>query len=190
MLATPIPTPTLVTAPTEEPVSLDEMKLYLRVVVADDDSLIRGLIQAAREWLSAALDRQLVTATWRLKLPDFWGTTLEVPYPPLISVGSITYLDTAGVSQTLSSSYYVVQVTTTPGRIVLADGYYWPAVDIHPEAVTVNFTAGYGAASAVPELAKIALKLLVQHWYDHPEERTQIPNVVDSMVTSLRAYRF
>ena len=38
--------------------------------------------------------------------------------------------------------------------------------------VTVRFVAGYGAASAVPETVKAAIKLLVGHLYEHREAVT------------------
>ena len=61
----------LVTAPTEEPVSLAEAKLHLRVDDNADDALIAALITAARQHAENDTRRALVTQTWRLALDQF-----------------------------------------------------------------------------------------------------------------------
>ncbi len=61
----------LVTAPTEEPVSLAEAKLHLRVDYSNDDVLIGALITAARQHAENDTRRALVTQTWRQVLDQF-----------------------------------------------------------------------------------------------------------------------
>lgn len=188
-------TPELYTAPTEEPVSLAELKLHLRVDADDDNDIITSLGIAARQWFENALDKQLVTATWRIKLPTFPSWEIELPYPPLRSITSITYKDSDLDPQTLSSSTYDVITWQTPGMIRPKDGYSWPATGIAPDAVTILFAAGYGAAAAVPDLAKAGIKLLAAAWYENREAISEmdmkpVPMAVDSIVASLRAYRF
>ncbi len=62
---------TLFTPPTAEPVSLEEAKRHLRVDGNDEDVDILGLITAAREQAERHTRRQLLTATWDLKLDRF-----------------------------------------------------------------------------------------------------------------------
>lgn len=191
-----MPTPILVAAPAEPVISTAEMKAHSRVEVADDDALIAALVLAATDWFQTALDRQLVAATYELRLPDFGWPCYELPYPPLRSVASVTYLDTASVVRVLSSGTYVVATGTTPGYIRLAAGFTWPAVAIHPEAVKIQFVCGYGDADDVPPLIKAGIKLLASHWYENREAvslggaATDIPLAVDSIVQAARAYRF
>ena len=66
----------LVTAPTEEPVSLVEAKLHLRVDFSEDDLLITALIAAARQAAETLTGRQLVTARWKYILDSFPGPSL------------------------------------------------------------------------------------------------------------------
>ena len=152
--------------PTVEPVSLAEAKRHANVVASDDDLLIAALIQAAREQVESDTSRALVNQTWRLKLHDWFADLIELPRPPLQSVTSIKYLDADDVEQTLPVAYYKVDADRTPGVIWKAPDYTWPTVSAQPNAVTITYVAGYGAAAtAVPARARQAILLLVAHWY-------------------------
>ncbi|SIO60154.1 phage conserved hypothetical protein, phiE125 gp8 family [Singulisphaera sp. GP187] len=62
---------TLVTPPAEEPVSLVEAKLYLRIDIDEEDALVSSLVTAARVYCENYLRQALVTQTWRLDLDSF-----------------------------------------------------------------------------------------------------------------------
>lgn len=61
----------LVTPPPVEPLALADAKRYLRLDIADDDTLVSGLIVAARRVCETALRQALVTQTWKLLLDSF-----------------------------------------------------------------------------------------------------------------------
>lgn len=183
----------LVTGPAEEPISLAEAKSHLRVSFADDDPLIQNLIYTAREEAEARTERALCTQTWKLvadswpALPAFslsWQGAFDqfqLPLPPLQSVTSIVYKDTAGVPTTLGSSNYIVDTASEPGRVALAYSQAWPGSALQPiSGVTVTFVAGYGTAFVVPQSIKQAMLLLIGHWYENREEV-----VVDNRVASI-----
>ena len=86
-----------------QPVTLAEAKLHLRVDVADDDALITALITAARQRAEFITHRTLITTTWELS-QDAFGCALRLQYPRVIAVSALTYLDSAGVLQTLAPS--------------------------------------------------------------------------------------
>lgn len=157
----------LVTAPTAEPITTSEAKLHLRVDHAVDDSLIETLCQAAQAMVETATHRLFGSQTWDDKRDStpcdgvWW-----LPYPPVSSVTSITYVDLAGATQTWSSSEYTVDAPAGPqcghARIVPAHGYSWPQVRDVPNAITVRFVCGYTSA---PAALVQAMKLLIEHWY-------------------------
>ncbi len=72
--------------PAAEPVSLVEAKNFLKVSVTADDTLIQGLIQAAREVVEAFLARSLVNKGYRQSLDSFpyYTDTVQsqLAYPP------------------------------------------------------------------------------------------------------------
>ena len=160
----------LVTAPTAEPVTRQEVKDHLRIDSDLEDTHLDLLIKAARQHCENAIHRAFVTQTWRLKLDHVpCGTTITFPNPPLLTVSSFAYVDTSGSSTTWSSTNYTVAADADPGRLMLAYNASWPAVRTQPEAITITYTAGYGAASAVPQTLKHAVKMLVAHWYENRE---------------------
>lgn len=155
----------LVTPPAEEPLSLVEVKSWLRVEHNADDIDISALVVAARGLVEEFLGRQLVSATWRLTAGWFPDFEIRLPKPPLLSIASIQYLDTAGVLQTLDDETYDVDAAADPGVVMPASGYSWPATRTHPQSVRITYQAGYGTAASVPEGIKTAIKLLIANWY-------------------------
>lgn len=159
------------TAPSAAVVDLAAVKAHLRISHAAEDALLQALINAVNEQLDGLdgiLRRALVTQTWRLFRRDFPAEAVwRLPLPPLQSVSSITYIDLAGATQTVSAAdYHVIAPTGAAGWIELVDTKTWPAaVADRPDAVRVDFVAGYGAASAVPVPIKQAALLMVGELY-------------------------
>jgi uncharacterized phiE125 gp8 family phage protein len=155
----------IVTPPVAEPVSLDEVKLYIRRNGDDgtEDSLIAGLNVAARDYAETFTRRAIPQQTWDDKRSGFPcdNGPIWIPKAPCISVTSITYIDTNGDSQTLSPSLYTTDLPTGPkarmGCIVPAYGQAWPQTRDVPNAMTVRFVAGYaGTALTVASLTQAA----------------------------------
>jgi uncharacterized phiE125 gp8 family phage protein len=160
----------LTTAPAVEPLTLAEAKAHCKVDVTDDDALLTALIVAARQLAEHLTGRALVTQQWELTLDEFPVAAIAVPLPPLQSVQSLKYRDSAGTLVTLDAAAYAVYTSALLGLIVPASGTSWPDTWDMPESVTVAFTAGYGLAVAVPQAIKQWLLLAVGGWYAHREQ--------------------
>ncbi len=161
-------------APATEPLALAEAKLHLRVDadLTDDDALISALIVAARQQAEHRTGRALVTQQWRLGLACFPDDSLELPKPKLVSVQSVTYLDSNGTRQTLAGSEYDVITDELVGRIIPAYGKSWTSCREHPGSVQVIYTCGYGAAADVPQSIKAWMLLAIGAWYENREALT------------------
>ncbi len=161
-------------APATEPLTLAEAKLHLRVDadVTDDDSLITALIVTARQQAEHRTGRALVTQQWRLGLDQFPVDSLDLPFPKLQSVQSVTYLDSNGARQTLANTEYDAINDEMVGRIVPAYGKSWPDCRQHPGSVQISYTCGYGAAADVPQSIKAWMLLAIGAWYENREALT------------------
>lgn len=147
--------------PTWEPLSLTEAKDHLRVTDSTDDNDISAMIEAGRRHLEIETRRSIPQQTRLLKFDDGWPPfPIQLPYGPLQSVSSISYLDSNGDSQTWSSANY--EVDTARDVIHLAYNVTTPSVRIIQNAVTITYVAGYASRAAIPEMFRHALKL----WLD------------------------
>ena len=157
--------------PAVEPVSLTETKLHLRVDGAAEDTLISGLIQAAREHIENVLTHcALCTQTLEYVISQFPDDceAIQVPRPPLQSVTSIKYTDSADVVHTMDAGDYCVNTDGNPGLVTPAYGLSWPSVSLASSgAVRIRYVAGWGLADAAPQSLKQAILLLVGHLYEN-----------------------
>ena len=153
------------TGPTSEPVSLAEARAHCRIDTVDDDAILAGLILAARQYVEAVTGRAILSQTFDLTLDDFPAWEIELPRSPVASITSIGYLDTAGVSKTVTS--YVLDGRSRPPRLTPAYGESWPETRGTAGCVTVRFVAG---ESQAPEPLRQAILLLVGSWYENRED--------------------
>jgi uncharacterized phiE125 gp8 family phage protein len=187
----------LITPPVLEPISVQEAKEHCRVDLTDEDALIDGYVQAARMHIETITGRALITQQWAMRL-DGWPCWIDVPKPPLISTVllpvAITYVDTAGASQTLATTQYRIDAPSGPtagrGRIEAAYGVTWPSLQGVLNNATVTFWAGYGVSGdTVPRPIRQAMLLLIGHWYRNRESvafgvtASEIPQAVKSLLT-------
>ena len=163
-------------APAGELLTLDEAKRHLRLYSSDLDDEVTSLILAARDYCERFAARTLRASTSRtIKLDRWWCDELELPYPPILTVSSVTYYDTSNVSQTLSSSNYYVEISTDHGGCL-----EWvfnatiPSLYTRDDAVTVTYTAGYADLTSIPPVAVHAMKCkLTELWGAGTESETK-----------------
>jgi uncharacterized phiE125 gp8 family phage protein len=174
-----------------EVLSLQQAKKHLKIDadLTEDDDLVAALITAARRKCETETWRTFLTSTWDYAVDQFpygwygwqWGTRpdqLRIPNPPLVSVTSITYLDTVGMSQVMSGSLYQT-FPGTPGIVLPAYGGIWPYGWSQPNGVVVRYVAGYGLADAVPATIKAAVKLvLTALYYNRGDADFKLPEAV------------
>jgi len=164
--------------PASEPVSLEDARTHLRVtafgspLAHPDDDYISALIPAARAFCEEYLRRGLATQTIQFGVDNFHGD-IAIPLQPVQSIGSITYIDTAGVQQTLATSVY--EIDEYEGVIRLKYGQSWPVTRGQNNAVTVSAVVGYTNGESpdshpLPAAIKAAMLLIIGNLYEH---RTQ-----------------
>ena len=180
-------------APSVEPVTTATQKTWMRVDGTDEDTLRGNLASSARALFEDSTNRQLITATWQLKLTNWPQGEIVLPVSPLQSVSSITYVDADGATQTWAASDYTVYTASTPGRVRPAYDKDWPSDSRggHNE-ITITFVAGYGdAASDVPDGILTCIHLIAASWFENreaaqPVALTMLPMAVVSLIQQYR----
>ena len=166
----------VITAPTVEPITLAEVKGQLGIQLDDttSDAIISRRITEARQWAEDYTGRALITQTQEIRLDAFpfnFGTVrdaIRLPFPNLLTVVHVKYIDTNGTEQTISAADYVVDTYSYVGLVRPAYGVSWPSVRTELNAVRIQYTCGYGSTAAtVPALIREALMLLVGHWMNN-----------------------
>ena len=147
--------PVLVTAPTERPISAEQVLACAETLEGVSSATVEALIDAAVSTLdgwSGILGRCLVEQTWAVESRSCAGR-VRIPFLDVIEVTKVgldgelvspdgyrTYRDALGTIIELQS-----------GAASLSTG----------EGLTVTFTAGYGAPDKVPAAIKQAIVLMV-----------------------------
>jgi len=190
----------LVTDATGTISSTSDVKAHLRVSTTDDDPYMLTLLKVATDRVEEYTNRKLMTQTWYAYFDD-WpdGNSIELPYAPLQSVGStaIVYYDSNGSTTVMDSTKYVSDTVSEPGRVVLRNDCDWPTTSLYnSNPIRVEFTAGYGAASDVPDHYKQAALIWTADMYEQRESFivgqtvTGMPNSVESILFPKRLWSF
>ncbi|TCP36545.1 head-tail connector protein [Sphingomonas sp. BK235] len=193
----------VVVTPPEPVVSLKEAKDHLRVRHSAEDALITGMVAAATQLLDGpagdfgrALGVQTLEA--RFGLPPH-GAPLRLPYPPLIEVLSISYLDHNNQVVAADLADFIVD-----GSELTPEGssFVWEGGSLRSDAVRIRYRAGYPddtsgdePKSTLPAAVRAAILLMVGDLYRNrdtvtPVQAISIPmsTTVDRLIEPLRVY--
>lgn len=182
-----------VTQPTSEPITIEEALEHLRVDSTPEDFYVSGLITAARQYCENELGKSLLPTVWRQTLDGFpcggRFDHIKLLRSPVSAVTSVTYVATDGTTKTLETSKYDVDLDSQPCRISPSYGNTWPVNQNEMNAVKITFTAGYASADLVPQNVKLAMLLLIGHWFEHRESviTGTITKEIEFAVTNLLA---
>lgn len=179
---------TVTVAAASEPLTEAEAKAQCRVDGSDEDSYIASLIEAARSHVEGYCGTPIVSRTVTVKCDKF-ADFAAFPVVPLQSVSSVSYVDGAGSTQTLSTDVYEVRADGLTASLALKDGQSWPSIQ-SGSRITVTAVVGYSAPP--PEIVH-AVKLLVATWYDQragvsDKPISETPHAVAALLTNHRSF--
>lgn len=199
----------LITPPTEYPVVLQDLvAVHLKVDDTDEEAgLLEEYIKAATERVQDLIQRQLMQAVWEYHMDDFSEMDcdgyVKLLKAPLVSVVSVKYYDANNDLQTMSANDYQVDTTNVPGRLRFIGDI--PSVYDRPNAIQIQFRAGYGAADATADQqraaitnygasrAKVGILRAVADFYEHrqdesPTQSHQLNEGIIHWLNPLRLY--
>lgn len=182
----------IITPATDSPLSVEEVARYLRADLDAEYPDVEALIGQAVEEVERYTGRSVLSTGYRLTLRDWprglpefasyprnvkgaYIRTLELPRSPVTAIAAVRYYPKGSDTLTvLPSGQYIAVVAYEPGMVYLKEDYEWPEVAERPDAVQVEFTAGY-SAGALPKNTKQAMLLLCRYYYagGSPNERDE-----------------
>lgn len=168
-------------APTVEPVTLDDVKRYLRLSTATtaEDTLLNSFISVSRKQAENYMKRQICQATWQLLLSDFpeGDEPIELPRPPLSTAESmsITYYDSSNALATVPATHYTHDARTTLPILFPTTDNDWSTFSVfdRPNPVIVQYVSGYSSSTAnIPVEIKQWILQRVGMYYSYREPVT------------------
>lgn len=140
------------------PLTVGDLKRYLRIDHDAEDHDLQGLLDYACEEVEKMSCRPVTQATYLVKM-ESWGASttrfLRLPRLPVISIAQVQYFY-GDALVTLAPSAYAACDT---GLIRLVAE--WPQIDSRPDAIQVRFNAGTPAS---PHMIQ-AIYLLARFYY-------------------------
>lgn len=182
----------IVTPPAALAVSLVDAKLSLREDGSDNDILIEAWIRGVTAYAEHYTGRSFGPRPVRVTLDAFptacRGTgAICLDFPPVASVESVTFRDTADVLQTLDPADYIVDAVSEPGWIVPAPGRIWPLTFDRIDSVTVNYTAG----GDIPATLRLYVMAKLSEQFDQTawvKADTIQSSFIDKLLDPLKVY--
>ena len=126
---------TLVVPPVLEPVTLAELKLFLRIDGAAEDALLLDLLVAARNQVEVWLRRSLITQSWQVEQAYCSDRSVVLPLGPIISVDEVHYC-WQGQWQALSTTQW--RYSAAEQSITILPGLF------QADHLRITYKAGYG----------------------------------------------
>lgn len=193
----------LKTAPTVEPITLDEVKQHCRIDASEDDIYLTTLITVVRKMVEEFCGPLINQDWYQYELDWPAGDSIRLGKPRVSTTNfAITYTDTDAVTTTLDTDYYTVDDENEYfPAVVLNYNYAWPASTLHPvNPIKITFTCGYGAAATdIPEPIKQVMLLFCEHLYENREPYNvsvsgnsvvAIPWTMEALLAPYRAWGF
>jgi uncharacterized phiE125 gp8 family phage protein len=181
------------TPPVLTPISLIEAKAHVRVDSDDDDTLLTGLIAAAVAHLDGqgVLGRAMITQSWSQWVSQAPGW-VRLTVGPFQSLTSVEYYDADNALQTATLTDFEIRLDGDFVLIKPKEDHVWPLAYIRQDAIKITYVAGFGDAAAdVPENIRLAIRLLVGHFYENREAVSEanlkeVPLAVEALIATER----
>ena len=147
----------IITPPTDNLVTLAQLKEHLVIDFSDDDTRLNLLLETTRDFLENQTNQCLDSQMWEEKFPHFYSVT-KLKKNPLQSL-VVTYYDSDNALQTLDTNDYLITKTTHQSEVEAITIY--PNTYARKDAVIFTYGCGY---SSVPAVMQQACLLLAASW--------------------------
>ena len=180
----------LVTPAAENPITFSIASDWCRDIDVADTSIVEGIIIGVTNLLESMMNRVFVTKGYTGKFSTLCLSQYENHYfveisrAPLITVSEVRIN-----GDVVDSANYVIKESSGFSRILFLDFEILDTDLAYP--IEIDFTAGYGTASEIPDDIITAIKQAVLFWYENrgdvsTDADQQIPFVTKQIVKQRR----
>lgn len=164
---------TVTTPATQTSISVDLVKQSQRVLHDLENDLIEFWIKAADDYIADRINGSMMKRTLMLRVSRVL-TSIELPYPPVISVTSMKYTPTGGSEVIVDQNTGVI--ITNPNMLpAYAINGLTSATD---GTMTVIYDAGYDDPAKVPPKLRQASLLMASHFLNSREATYLDPRAI------------
>ena len=185
----------IVTPPASEPLTLSEVKEFLRVDHSDDDATLAIFITAARQLCESYTRLALMPTTFEEYFDDFpqytgtYKDEIRLSRSPVSAVTYVKYIDGNETTITASASDYKTDLISQPARISPDNGWFGTYETIN--AVFIRYVAGYADAAAVPAPLKHGMLLVIGDMYENRTDSVKrLPTAAEYLWNPYRVFSF
>lgn len=156
----------------EEPVDVGELTMRARISTSSEGSMLTDMLTEALDAAELHTSSRFITQTWTAYYNRFADLVHGLPFAPVVSITSLTYVDSDGDTQTVATSVYeLAEEYGGRGLVRLKYNQVWPTdARLHEDVVIVKAVYGYGGKAAVPLPIKAAIILHAANAYDQRGE--------------------
>jgi uncharacterized phiE125 gp8 family phage protein len=135
--------------PATLPLSLTEVKAFLKVTTSTEDDLISTMINSVVNYAESYTHIEFITKQFRT-FRDCFYFPIEIRKSKLVQIDSIKYFDENKILQTFSSSNYYSDFNNFYSKIYLDDDANTSSITLSSryDNVQIDFWAGFGVAIA------------------------------------------
>lgn len=173
--------------PTSEPVSLSEIKAYLRISHDEEDAALAAFARTARSLCEAFTGHRLIATLLEQRATDRPSGWIRLLAEPVRSVQAVLIEDAAGDTQPVVGEGYLFKLSETGiGRLRVS------APIGQDETVVIQFWAGLATDwNGVPEALRQGILRLVAHLYAHRDASDDVgpPTAVAALWRPYRKLR-
>ena len=166
------------TAPRQQPLTLDEVVLHLRLapdaVSGPEKPLLEATILAATQALEDHAGVSVMEQEYRMTMmhwPYVWGDAIEIPMPPFRELRGVSVRGDA-----VPTDQFAIELDDRlSAKMYPLAGYWQPAVIAPPlhEAIRIDFLAGAEKPEEISPAIRQALLMAIAHWYENRESSQQ-----------------
>ncbi|CAH58115.1 phage head-tail connector protein [Ehrlichia ruminantium] len=164
--------------PISLPITLLEVKSFLRVNNNTDDELINNLISIASEYAQWYIEKSLTKQLWQISCSGYIPRKIQLPFNPIIKVNYVKIIHINDIEELIDERYYHVDIVQS--HILLH-------TQNNVNRIEILYEAGYTDTSLIPAQIKHGILHHVAVAYKNREsENTNLLTFIKDIYSPFR----